>query len=228
MADGTRLPLRWLCTRRRALPLGAAASPLAWIGKSAARLPLPRLKHECWVRYRIDLARIPPPPAEVALRRADSVLVARLRKRPERGENQFSSALRFWEYGFGDLYLWMEGEEPLCMQGLILPEHQTMRIALGTWAGMYPPFAAPVGMVENLYTFPRGMRRRGGAATAMALAVCAEAKNRGMRELRTHIHAENLAAHRWAARVGWEPFGMIHRLAIDLPGLRRRYLYLHA
>jgi RimJ/RimL family protein N-acetyltransferase len=188
---------------------------------------IPNLVHDTWVRYHLNLADAPPCPEEVTLVRIDNRLMERLRRHPERNESQYQSALRFWQAGFGDGYVWMENDEPLCINWLMTERHHDARRGLGVWCGMYPRIEPGVGVTEGIYTFRRGLRRRGGAATFMALAMFAKARETGLRELRTHIHHDNIAAHRWAARVGWRPFGTIHRYSIDLRGLRGLYAYLH-
>jgi hypothetical protein len=92
---------------------------------------------------------------------------------------------------------------------------------------MYPPMGKNVGVVESIYTFRKGLRRRGGVATLMARAVLRHSLNKGLSELRTQVHRDNTAAHRWAARLGWQPIGEVIRLSVDLRGLRGHYLYLH-
>jgi RimJ/RimL family protein N-acetyltransferase len=150
-----------------------------------------------------------------------------LRLHPEREEHQVRSAFRFWQLGFGDGYLWMEQGEPLCMIWLLTSRHMEARPGLGNWAGIYPPLDTNTGMAEGVYSFRRGLRRPGGVATLMAQALFHKAQSLGLDELRTHIHEQNLAARRWAARLGWQPMGMIHRCFLDLRGLRAHPVYLH-
>jgi RimJ/RimL family protein N-acetyltransferase len=190
-------------------------------------LSLPRLRRETWMRYRLPLDETPLCGEDVPLTPVDEDLVERLRRHPEGEGDQLQSALRFWHSGFGDGFAWCEQEQPLCIIWLVTERHNPARARLGSWAGMYPALASGVGVIEGIYTFRRGLRRRGGAATSMALATFRRAKDMGLRELRTHIHHDNLAAQRWAARVGWRPFGAIHRYSLDLRGLRGRYLYVH-
>jgi RimJ/RimL family protein N-acetyltransferase len=212
----------WICagTRCRRVPAGLNLG-------AVAHAPVPRLRRESWVRYRLTLDGLPPSPAGIHLTPIDASLMELLRLHPERDEHQVRSAFRFWQIGFGDGFLWMEKGEPLCMIWLLTSRHMAARAGLGTWAGIYPPLDADAGMAEGIYSFRRGLRRPGGAATLMAQALFHKARGLGLRELRTHIHEENLAARRWAARLGWQPVGRIHRCFLDLRGLRASPVYLH-
>lgn len=217
-----RTVTEWICTgsRCRRVPCGVNLGAIA-------RAPVPRLRRESWVRYRLALDGLPPPPAGIHLTPIDASLMERLRLHPERDEPQVRSAFRFWQIGFGDGFLWMEKGEPLCMIWLLTSRHMAARPGLGTWAGIYPPLDTDTGMAEGVYSFRRGLRRPGGAATLMAQALFHKAHALGLRELRTHIHEENLAARRWAARLGWQAVGRIQRCFLDLRGFRAHPLYLH-
>lgn len=217
-----RPTLEWFCTGNRCYHPGDR-SPLA----SLCRVPLPRLTRETWLRYRRPLAHLPPPSPEVSLEPVNAARMEMLRLHPERDQPQIRSAFRFWQAGFGDGYLWLEGNEPLCMIWLVLPHHAAGRAGIGEWAGMYPPLPSRTGIAEGVYAFRRGLRRPGGVATAMATALFHRARQTGLVELRTHIHAANAAAQRWAARAGWEPAGVIQRCSVDLPRLRNHPFYLH-
>jgi hypothetical protein len=212
----------WFCTSRRCY----RAYPSILLRRHAS-WQFPNLRHDIWVRYRLPLEEAPPGNSQVNLTRIDAPLMERLRNHPERGESNYQTSERFWDAGFGEGYVWLENGEPMCLVWLIAKPYEAARRKLGKWAGMYPRLNPGVGVIEGIYTFRRGLRRRGGAATAMAHAIFQQAEHLGLTELRTHIHCENLAAHRWAARLGWHPFGTIHGYSVDLRGLRRLSFYLH-
>lgn len=218
----------WFCTNRRCRIVPAEAARR--LVRLAARLNdagLHRLGCERWVRYSLPLAVLPPAPPDVVLDTIDEALMARLRQHPEAAEPQLRSAQHFWEAGIAQGYAWLENAEPLGIMWLMSSLDRARRQRLGLWAGMYPTLPAGLGVTEGLYTFRRALRRRGGAATPLALAVLHEARKAGVTEIHTHIHVDNTAAHRWAQRLGLRPYGMIHRYRLNVRYVRERYVYLH-
>jgi RimJ/RimL family protein N-acetyltransferase len=191
------------------------------------RAGLHRLRCDSWVRYHRALNELPPLPEPVALKPVDAGLMERLRDHPERNEPQLRSAWRFWRGGFARGYAWMEQSDPLCIMWVMNSLDDVERRQLDIWAGMYPALPAGVGVTEGLYTFRRALRRRGGAATPFTLAVLHEVRRLGLNEIRTHIHVGNIAAHRWAQRIGLRPYGMVHRYFINARGLRDNVVYFH-
>ncbi len=218
----------WFCTNRRCRTVPAEA------GRRLARLTaqlndagLKRLGCERWVRYSLPLAVLPRAPRDVVLHTIDEAFMRRLRRHPEADEPQLRSAQHFWEAGVAHGYVWLEDAEPLGIMWLMASLDRARRRRLGVWAGMYPTLRDGLGVTEGLYTFRRALRRRGGAATPLALAVLHEARKAGVTEIHTHIHVDNTAAHRWAQRFGLHPYGMIHRYRLNVRYLRERYCYLH-
>jgi hypothetical protein len=217
----------WFCTNRRcrAIPAGTARL-LARLATRAGDAGLRRLGCARWVRYSLPLAALPPAP-NVALQTIDETFMRRLRRHPEAGEPQLRSAQHLWEAGIARGYAWLDDTGPLGVMWLIPSLDQAGRRRLGVWAGMYPVLPAGVGVTEGLYTFRRALRQRGGAATPLTLAVLHEARKAGLTEIHSHIHVDNIAAHRWAQRLGLHPYGMIHRYRLNVRYLHERYCYLH-
>jgi hypothetical protein len=219
-------PRAWICINGRCLAVSArTARTLS--GVMDAMRSRRRVLSDRWIRYHLPLRDLPPRPDAVTLHPIDAAMMNRLRSHPERDEPQVRSALRFWISGVAQGYVWLDGDEPLCMQWLVNRLEAGHRYMLGPWAGMYPRLPERTCVMEGLHSFRRSMRVRHGVATPMAIALCHEARQQGFTRLLTQIHVDNLPAHRWAARVGWQPYGMVNRYGIDLPMLRGRHVYLH-
>lgn len=220
----------WLCTNRRAIPLSPrmsgrtdklASAVTHWEKRG-------RISRQTWVRYRIQLSKLPERPEDVALEPVSDSFIQSLRAGEEKfRENQIRSAVRFWDGGLKSAYLWGEDGEPLCMQWLLHPSDCASLPNLDNWAGMFPPIPQECGVLDNIYSFVAARQRKPGAATKLAIAVMHEARRLGFQELRTHIAQENLPAHRWARRVGLTAYGIIDRYAIKLPWVPVTYLYHH-
>lgn len=187
-----------------------------------------RVVRQSWVRYRVEVSELPERPAEVVLEPITGRFMEHLRRcGASETENQIRTALRFWDGGLRSAFVWSEQGEPLCMQWLLHPRHFTALPRLGNWSGMFPPIPGDCGILENIYSFPGARERKPGAATKLAIAVMHEARRLGYRELRTHVVQANLPAHRWARRIGLEPYGIIDRYAIKLPRAPVTYLCHH-
>ena len=215
----------WLGMGRSCHVLPPLTSTGVAAGLHAVRTVLPRrVTAEYWIRYRLHLADVPAPAADVRLTEVTDDVVATLRTHPDHTANQLRSGLRFWDQGFRRAYVWIAGDEPLCIQWLLTREDAPLLRGLGEWAGMYPRLPADCAQVENLHTFS-GARRK-GVATQFEFALCALARDAGYDDLVTHIYADNAAARGWAERMGWQSYGMITRYGLDLPGLRRYGVFL--
>lgn len=185
-----------------------------------------RLTHQRWVRYWVDLEKVPPAPAHVRLQPVTEAMMAELRGHEDSAHNQLRSGFRFWDLGLRRAYLWASDGVPVCIQWLLLADDRDALRRLPQWAGMYPPLSADTGQVENLYRFSTaGLRRN--VAVEYELAMYQEARRLGLRYLITHIHADNRAAQRFAQRAAWLAAGSIWRYTCELPGLRNRPFYVH-
>jgi len=226
MNDG---PRHWLCSNRLAVSLpDRLARLLARALDRLDQLLRGHLPHETWVRYQRRLDGADAAPAEVELSPLDDATIAALETHAWRDHPQIRTALRLWKQNLRSAFVWREHGEPLCMQWLFGEQDNARLRRLPSWAGMYPPIPAGCGQVENILVLPKGLRRPGGAATPFAHAMYAEAYARGIRRLITHIHEDNTAAHRWAARTGWSAYGTIRRYRFELPLLRGYCLYVHS
>lgn len=216
----------WICSHTRCRPVGARTASA--VGKlfDITSAATPRVTRDTWVRYRLELDQARPPPPDIQLQLVDQAWIDRLSGMPERAQPQVRSGLRFWKLGFRRGYVWFDNDRPLGMIWLFTPEQRHLLKNLVPWGGMYPDLPDRMGFTEGLYTFPAGLRR-GGAATELALAVFAQARELGLEELWTHVHMDNIAAHRWAERAGWQPFGTIERVQPQLPLLRLPPFFLH-
>jgi hypothetical protein len=185
-----------------------------------------RVLTERWIRYRIDLADDLPASPDVHLTPVTDEIIRALRQHPDHAENQLMSGFKFWDRGLRRAFVWMEQDQPLCIQWLLTNADRSRLRALDEWAGMYPPLVPTVGQVENLFAFSTARRR--GVATQFEYALYDEARRAGLRVLVTHIHEANAAARGWAERTGWHPFGTITRYRLDVRGLRAYAVYLHS
>jgi len=227
--ETTSPPADWLCTNRRAVRISPTASRrIDVFGNALIRLGRRRrIARQLWVRYRIGLAQLPPRPADVRLEPMNGEFVESLKNGKEPMANQIRSAVRFWEGGLRNAYVWFEDGEPLGMQWLLRPGELATFPNLGPWAGMFPPIPENCGFLENVYSFAGPARPRPGAATKLAIAVAHEARRLGYSELRTHVPQNNLHAHRWARRIGLSPYGIIDRYTVKLPRLPVAYICHH-
>jgi hypothetical protein len=154
-----------------------------------------------------------------------AAIIDALREHPDHEQNQLRSGLRFWEHGLTRAFVWLDEDEPLCIQWLLTERDNDRLRQLPMWGGMYPPIPRGHGQVENLFTFSTA--RRKGVASQFEFMLYEEAKRLGLSTLLTHIHANNAAANGWAERTGWRAYGRIRRYTVDAPGLRDRALYVH-
>jgi GNAT superfamily N-acetyltransferase len=176
-----------------------------------------RVAVQRWIRYRIGLAQVPPP-EDVELTPLSHGIVALLRNHPDHEQEAFASGLAFWDLGLRNGLVWFEGGQPLCFQWLLSQDDVALLRAGSAWANMYPPLEERTGQLEKLWTFSTA--RKKGVASRFALAMFAQAKQRGYETLVTHIHEANEAARSWAVRTGWQSYGTIERYEFDLPLLR--------
>lgn len=188
-----------------------------------------RLKHQTWIRYRIDLGPYNTNTEEptVMLVPITSALIESLSRSSLRDSPQVLTAIQLWQHGLRSGYVWIKDNKAMCLQWLLSHHDNRLLSRLPYWSGMYPPLPGNWGQLENILTLPAGMRHPGGAAGPFALAMYHLAAKQGLQWLITHVHEHNTAAHRWAQRNGWTAYGRIHRYQIDLPLIRSRPLYLH-
>lgn len=219
----------WLCTNHRAVPISPGMSRrIDRLGSALLDAGSGRVARQSWVRYHINLSHLPERPPEVVLEPITAQFMASLRQGGTgETDNQIRTAMRFWDNGLRSAFVWLDKGEPLCMQWLLHARHFAALPRLGSWSGMYPPVSDDCGIVENIYSFPSAHERVPGAATKLAIAVLHEARRRGYRELQTHVVQSNLAAHRWARRIGLKPYGIIDRYGIKLPRVPITYLCHH-
>ena len=215
----------WLCYGRRCWRTPGVVLGASIFQRSLGAILPARIVTQRWVRYRIRLESLDVPPSDLRLTPVTDAAIERLRRHPDRDQDQLVSGFRFWEHGLRRAYLWWEPEGPLCIQWLLTESDNAKLRSLPDWAGMYPPLASGHGQVENLFVFSTARRR--GVAGSFEYALYVEAKRLGLRELRTHIAEANTLAHRWAGKTGWEPYGVITRHQFDCPGFRHHSLYFH-
>ncbi|HWZ29240.1 MAG TPA: hypothetical protein VNX15_11795 [Gemmatimonadales bacterium] len=216
----------WVCAGTSAWGCPPAlARVAARAGAWAHALSAERVLRERWIRYRIDLAAVPPAPEGVHLKPMTDHFIQCLRTHVDRDQNQLQSGLRFWEHGLRRAYMWCDESGPLCMQWLLTRPDNALLRTLPEWAGMYPPLQSGWGQVENLFAFSTA--RRKGVATQFEYALYHVARDLGLSGLITHIAERNEAARGWADRAGWQEYGVIVRYRVDLPVLRSFPLYLH-
>lgn len=219
-------PREWICVGTAAWPAApVVARVTARVGAWGHSLSPERVARERWIRFRITLANLPPTPEGVRLRPITDNFIQGLAEHVDRDQNQLRSGLRFWEHGLRRAYVWCDESGPLCMQWLLTRADNALLRTLPEWAGMYPPLEAGWGQVENLFAFSTA--RRKGVATQFEYALYYVARDLGLAGLVTHIAETNEPARGWAARAGWEAFGVIARYRLDLPLVRALPLYLH-
>lgn len=216
----------WVCTghacRRGDAPVARfAPRVLERLSALTSRVGVQR-----WVRYRIDLAQVPPRADDIHLSPLDDEIVSRLSVHPDHAQEAFASGLAFWNFGIRGGFVWYEDGAPLCFQWLLTDADTAALRAQSPWAGMYPPLPAGTAQLEKLWTFSTA--RKKGVASRFALAMFDEASRRGVRSLITHIHEANDAARSWALKTGWTPYGMISRYTLDVPVIRRLNLSVFA
>jgi hypothetical protein len=215
----------WLCAgsqRWRISPFAARVSDNAL--RMLSRLTS-RVASDAWVRYCIDLASSPAALSGASLTPVTDTIISELRNHPDREQNQLQSGFRFWDHGLKRAFVWLDEEGPLCVQWLLTERDNDRLLHLPKWSGMYPPIPKGYGQVENLYTFSTA--RRKGVASQFEFMMYEQAKRLELSVLVTHIHAGNTAAHGWAERTGWRPYGTIRRYTFDAPGVRERAVYVH-
>jgi ribosomal protein S18 acetylase RimI-like enzyme len=209
----------WICAGhacwRGGAPVAAASSTVLGALNGISE----RVGTQQWVRYRIDLDRVPPAPGDVRLTPLDDALVGRLRSHPDHAQEEFASGVAFWDMGIRGGLVWLEEGEPLCFQWLLGNSDVAALRARSEWGFMYPPLESGTAQLEKLWTFSTA--RKKGIASRYALAMYAEASAAGYRSLITHIHETNDAARSWAQRTGWREYGRIVRYLFDVPVIRR-------
>src|SRR5437870_6609893 len=78
-----------------------------------------RVHTQRWIRYRIELADDLPVSPGVHLTPVTDAIIGALRRHPDHAENQLTSGFRFWDRGLRRAYVWMDQEQPLCIQWLL-------------------------------------------------------------------------------------------------------------
>lgn len=216
----------WICVGHIPVRASATARSIALtMCGFAATVLRGRVERDVWVRYHIRLSDAPEEPSDVCLTPLTDEIVDRLRRHADHDANQLKSGLRFWDHGLRHAYLWMAGDEPLCVQWLLTTDDESRLRVLPHWSGMYPPLSPDCGQVENLYTFS-GARRK-GVATQFEHALFTLARRSGLKHLTTHIHEGNAAARGWAERTGWRAFGSITRTYLAVRGTDSHSVCVH-
>lgn len=216
----------WLCFGRTFCPAPAPVRVAATGVLRLARAAFPRrVLRQRWIRYRIDLADTPQPPADVRLTRVTDPIIGELRRRPDRAETTFKSGLRLWDEGLQRAYIWIGPDGPLCMQWLLLPEDRRHLRRLKEWAGLYPPLPRGTGQADNLFAFAAA--RLTSVATDFQYALFDEARRAGLQTLVMHIHESHSAARAWAEGAGWRRFGTVTRHHLGWLGVLARSVYVH-
>ena len=216
----------WICVGTTAwAPSPGVCRATARLGAWGHQVSPGRVPRERWIRYRIDLAGVPPVPEGVRLRPVTDHFIQCLKTHVDHDQNQLKSGLKFWEHGLRRAYVWCDESGPLCMQWLLMRADNALLRTLPEWAGMYPPLEPGWGQVENLFAFSTA--RRKGVATQFEYALYHVARDLGLAGLVTHISESNEPARGWAARAGWEAFGVIARYRLDVPLARSFPFYLH-
>ena len=210
-----------VCCRARA-PLRVAVTGVLRLARAA----FPRhVLRQRWVRYEIDLAGAPAPPPHVRLTRVTDSIIGELRQRPDRAETNLKAGLRFWDEGLRRAYIWLGQDGPLCIQWLLLPEHNRQLRRLSDWAGMYPPLPRGMGQVDHLFAFSAA--RLASVTNDFAYALYDEARRAGVQTLITHIHESHGVARAWAEDAGWRRYGTITRHHLGWPARRTLSVYVH-
>ncbi|RFA25151.1 hypothetical protein CAI21_19855 [Alkalilimnicola ehrlichii] len=206
-----------------------AAIPLNRLYRKLSSADKQRVKHNVWIRYRLDLRdRTYLAPPSVTLTPLAQAHIEQLRTHPNSTRDQVASGLRFWKHGLREGFIWLdEDNEPLCFIWLFQAKHNALLRTLPDWSGMYPPLPTGWARFENVFTFGRGLRRPGGAATDFAYAVLARLQQQSLKGLLTHVHIDNLMARRWVERIGFQPIGTTVRSQLDVPYLRHRPWFFH-
>ncbi len=216
----------WICVGTTAwAPSPGVCRATARLGAWGHQVSPGRVPRERWIRYRIDLAGVPAVPEGVRLRPVTDHFIQCLKTHVDHDQNQLKSGLKFWEHGLRRAYVWCDESGPLCMQWLLMRADNALLRTLPEWAGMYPPLEPGWGQVENLFAFSTA--RRKGVATQFEYALYHVARDLGLSGLVTHIAESNEPARGWAARAGWEAFGVIARYRLDVPLARSFPFYLH-
>jgi len=218
--------MAWICTKSFVWELPSSLVVLAadFVG-AFSRLVKPASCSE-WACYTISVKSPEDPPQEVQLQPVSEDMIIALQNHVESDENQLKSGLRFWRNGMHQAYIWMEGNEPLCIQWLLTSKDNEKLRGLPDWAGMYPPIDDEVGQVENLYAFKAARGR--GVATIFEKALFCEAQKLGLSRLITHVHQENEATHKWARKLRWHRCGTITLFGLDFRKLREHPIFIHS
>jgi hypothetical protein len=215
----------WLCTGAQRWRVSPSAAKISDFGLQMLSGVTSRVASDVWVRYYIDLANTPPAPSGVSLLPVTETIIGELRNHPDCEQNQLRSGFRFWDYGLKRAFVWLDEEGPLCVQWLLTETDNDRLRHLPMWGGMYPPISKAYGQVENLFAFSTA--RRKGVASQFEFMMYEQARRLELLALVTHIHVGNTAAHGWAERTGWIPYGTIRRYTLDAPGVRGRPVYVH-
>lgn len=186
-----------------------------------------RINKETWILYQIDLNLIDIHSSEANLVKLDDRIINQIRTHPDSTRDQIISGIRFWDNGINNAYIWVENNNPLCIQWILSNDDLTKLKQFSEWAGLYTPLEDKTKQVENIFSFRHSFRRKKSAATEFEYALYRLAKADGVTRLKTHIHNKNFSALKWAQRTGYTPYGVIERIYINLPLTKAFYLYIH-
>lgn len=177
-----------------------------------------------FIRYRYEITD-DIPPSSAKLERITDAHMHKLRGHPLYGSPPEATGFRLWDHGLRTAFIWEEHGKPLCVQWFFTSSENELLRTYPTWSGLYLDLSPGSAQAEHLHSFAFG--RPGGAATDFMFAAFRIAQSMGIHTMFTHIVDTNWAAHRWAAKTGWKPYGTIGRWIVDLPGIRRFPICLH-
>ncbi len=193
---------------------------------------IPRVTKERWITFVYDLGNAPSARLhnanDIHIRLATEKDIEAIAKHSESNEPIVGSILRFWrEYGFRKLYLGMIGNdpEPAIMQ-YVLDDTDNDRYASMEYGNIYRKQSAESVVIENIYAFKS--RRRKNIAVEFEIQLFNLLKQRGKREVWSHIGVQNKAALLWARMVGLRPVSWTTSVSFDLPllrALKRRFVH---
>lgn len=223
----------WLCAGSRHFAVSRSVAAFAHgVMQLARRLIGRRVVLERWLRYRMpihsDLAR-------AALQRLASCNL-RVEAMSEQAiaelaalypkVDQVVSACSLWAQGFRRAYLARDATgRPVAFVWTMCRDDNGRLRQLRNWGGMYPPIADGWVQVENVFCASRSLGR-GQLMTDLAYAAVAATDVHAVGIL-AHVGHGNRAVRRWIDSLGCQKYGEIVRGRIELPVLRRGYVYVH-
>lgn len=156
--------------------------------------------------------------------------IANLASHKNADDNIIQSSLKFWHtYGFRTLYLgFFDGEDDPSVFQFVLDQDHNHLFEQMEYGGMYRKHSPHSAQVENIYLFRNKRKKR--AAIRFEHHLFAMLYNRGIQEVRTHVHLDNRAAILWARNVGFSPDKWITLVQMNFPGLRwlpKKFVHTH-